>query len=116
MGVQPETRLVHQIVKAITDKYPDAWCLKVAGGPYQRSGVPDLLVCVNGRLVGLEAKCRRPGESGGHARGRATVIQMAEIGRMCTAGAIVGVVLSPEEALELVDLAAFQGVIGPELA
>lgn len=112
MGVQPETRLVRRIVTAIEDRYPDAWVRKVHGGPYQHAGIPDLLVCVNGKLVGLEVKHQKPGESEGHARGRATELQRAEIKAMYEAGAIAGVVLSVEEALELVDMAAFSGVVG----
>lgn len=35
------------------------WYMKVHGSMYQKSGVPDILVCVNGRFVGIEVK--RPG-------------------------------------------------------
>ena len=33
-----------------------AWVLKVAGGAYQRPGVPDILCGLQGRLVGIEVK------------------------------------------------------------
>lgn len=112
MAVQRETRLVGRIADAIHKKYPDAWVFKVHGSPYQRAGVPDLLVVVNGVLAGLEVKDPKPGESQGRARGRATLLQLEEIRKLHAAGAIAGVVLTPEEALELVDLAAFRGVIG----
>lgn len=32
------------------------WTLKTWGGGFQRSGVPDLLVCCRGRFIGLELK------------------------------------------------------------
>lgn len=36
-----------------------AWHMKVHGSMYQRSGVPDIIGCINGRFVGIEVK--RPG-------------------------------------------------------
>ena len=30
------------------------WHFKVFGNAFQESGIPDLLGCVNGRLIGLE--------------------------------------------------------------
>lgn len=32
------------------------WHFKVFGNAFQESGIPDLLGCVNGRLIGLEIK------------------------------------------------------------
>lgn len=34
------------------------WWLKTHGGPFQRSGLPDVLVALGGRLVGVELKSR----------------------------------------------------------
>lgn len=39
----------------------DIWVLNVHGNPVQKGGVPDLLLCVRGRFVGIELK--RPGET-----------------------------------------------------
>ena len=47
------------LVRLITDylKVQGAWVLKVAGGAYQRPGVPDILACLGGgRLVVVEVK------------------------------------------------------------
>ena len=41
-------------------KSEGAWVMKVHGSPYQRPGVPDLLVCYRGRFLGLEVK--QPGK------------------------------------------------------
>lgn len=90
---------------AIKQRWPTAWVAKIAGGPYQTAGIPDLLVVVDGRLIGLEAKAQRVGESVEHARGRATELQLAVIAAMQRAGATAGVVLTPEEAVELVESA-----------
>lgn len=97
-----EQQVVARIWRAVRRQYPTAWLLKVHGGAYQRSGVPDLLVCVDGLLVGIEVKERKPGESVLHARARATPGQLAEIAAINRAGGCAGVVLNPEEALDLI--------------
>lgn len=98
----PETRLDHRIVKAVLAEYPGSWVLKVHGGPYQTEGVPDLLFCVHGLLVGMEVKCQGPGESEAHARERTTLTQRVQIARINKAGGIAATVLSPAEGLALV--------------
>lgn len=106
MPSQPEGRLVEAIRRAISRKYPAAWTFKVAGGPYQTGGVPDVLVCVNGILVGIEVKARRAAESEEHALARVTLRQQAALNRMAEAGAVTGVALSVHDALEIVALVA----------
>lgn len=103
-----ENGLVLQIVKAIKTKYPEAWVFKVHGGPMQVAGIPDLLILVNGLLIGAEAKFQRPGESEAHARGRATPIQRNQIEKIRRAGGVADVVLSVEETLELIERAIHQ--------
>lgn len=90
------------IRKAIAERWPNVWFLKVAGGQYQNAGIPDLLVCIDGRLIALEAKAKRNGESEEHARNRATPLQRAELEKLTRAGAAAGVVLTVQEALDLV--------------
>ena len=36
------------------------WCMKVTGGPYQRPGIPDIAVVIEGRSIWFEVKL--PGE------------------------------------------------------
>lgn len=95
-----EKQLVESIRLAIDREYPDAWVFKVHGGPYQRVGVPDLLVCVQGLLVGLEVKHQKPGESETHARGRVTASQQDQIDKIVRAGGYAREVLTVEEAME----------------
>lgn len=83
------------IVKSITAlaKSRGYWVLKIAGGMYQRPGLPDLMLIKGGRAVFLEAK--RPGC-------RPTPRQlavMAEISRH--AGAPCYVVTSRREAEQI---------------
>lgn len=96
-----EAQVVAAIVAAIRRRWPTAWVVKIHGGPQQRAGLPDLLVCLQGHLIGLEVKYQRPGESRAHALGRATLLQRAELLRIERAGGTGAVVLSPEEALEV---------------
>jgi hypothetical protein len=35
---------------------PTAFIIKTVGGPYQQGGLPDLLLCMKGVFVGIEAK------------------------------------------------------------
>ena len=103
---QPESLLVGRIRRAIAKEFPGAYHVKIAGGRYQNAGLPDLFLIVEGRAVGLEVKCQRPGESEAHARERATPRQLSVLAQMAAAGAVTAVVLSPEEALAAVRLAA----------
>src|SRR5690606_7265756 len=66
-----------------------AWYLKVHGSAYQRSGVPDIIACVNGKFVGIEVK--KPG-------GIVSPLQKAKIKKIQKAGGIAFVVYSFEEA------------------
>ena len=63
-----------------------AWILKTWGGGMQRTGVPDLLVCLNGVFCGIELKA---------SKGKATDLQKWNISQINAAGGL-GVVLYPE--------------------
>lgn len=52
----PESAWKADIIAYLRIYYPQAWILPVRGGIGQRPGVPDILVCINGRLLGIEAK------------------------------------------------------------
>lgn len=98
-----ETALVHGIVKALEARCRVLWVLKVHGGSYQRAGVPDLLVCAHGRLLGLEAKHQKPGESRAHMLSRVTLLQHTELDALAGAGAVAAVVASVDDALTALD-------------
>ena len=94
-----ETRLVRKMVEAIREEFPDVFVEKIHGGPYQRAGLPDLLVVRDGRVAGLEVKAPAPGESDERARERVTPIQQACLDEMARAGARTAVIVTVEEAL-----------------
>jgi hypothetical protein len=98
-----ETGLTGAIVRAIKKRHPGCWVVKIAGGPYQESGIPDLLVCVRGLLVGIEVKFQRPGESQDHALGRTTPGQHVQIMRINRAGGSAATVTSVKDALALIE-------------
>lgn len=50
-----EKKLQNKVIKYLTKK--GCWYLNVHGGSmFQRAGVPDLIICANGRFIGLELK------------------------------------------------------------
>lgn len=51
----PESR-VKTRVRKILDKYPQVYKFMPATGGYGKSGVPDLVACVQGKFVGVECK------------------------------------------------------------
>lgn len=104
-----ESQLVGQIQKGVKLTHPSAYILKVHGGPMQQPGIPDLLIVVNGLLIGAEVKHQKPGESEQHARERATPMQRAQIQKINAAGGMAGVVLNLEETLGLISRALGKG-------
>lgn len=97
---QRETRLVKRMKDAVQGQWPDAFVEKIHGGPYQRAGLPDLLVIIDGMTFGIEAKAPAPGESDEHARGRVTAVQEACLAEMARAGAVTFVAISEGEVLD----------------
>jgi hypothetical protein len=83
--MQPEGKLVRDL-RTYLEKQGDA-CFKIHGGdnPFQAAGIPDLLCCILGRFVGIEAKM--PG-------GRVSPIQQKRLQKIYDAGGIAAVVES----------------------
>lgn len=98
-----EKQVERAIREAILEAEPRAWSLKVHGGPYQDVGVPDLLFCIEGRLLAIEVKVRKPGESIHALVRRVTLNQKKQLRELKSAGAVAGVATSPEEALILLE-------------
>lgn len=64
------------------------WWMKVHGDMFQKSGVPDIIACVNGKFVGIEVK--RPG-------GRVSELQKYHIEKIRAAGGVAFVATSIED-------------------
>jgi hypothetical protein len=98
----PESLIVAAIVKTIQAAYPDSYTIKIHGSLYQASGFPDLMAFVNGNAYGLEVKRQRAGESMERARNRSTPLQKQTIAKLRRSGIVADVVLSPAEALAVI--------------
>ena len=84
-----------QAIQTAITKYLDkrgAYWVKIVSA--SKSGVPDILACVAGRLVGLEVKT---------ATGRPSELQLYNIEKIQKAGGIAGVVRSVEDVRVLLD-------------
>ncbi len=100
---QPESVLVHAIRRTIEAAYPTAFVQKNHGSMYMATGVPDLFVFLDGKAYAFEVKRQRPGESLDAARGRCTPIQVFMIARFRKAGIPADCVLSPAEAMGIIN-------------
>lgn len=94
-----ESTLVSHIVKAIRAEHPGTLVWKIHGGPMQEVGIPDLIACHDGVLVGIEVKLRRPGESDAALARRVTQHQQRQLARIREAGGRAGVATTVGEAL-----------------
>jgi hypothetical protein len=101
-GPVSEENLQERVIKAILKMRPEAWVWHPVGGPYQTPGIPDLLVVIDGVLIGIELKFPKPGETVEHARDRATPQQRNQIKKINRAGGMAAVCVSVEESLDLI--------------
>ena len=67
---------------------------KVHGNGFQRSGIPDIIACINGRFVGIEVK--KPG-------GIVSNLQKINIAEINKSNGVGIVVYSFEEAKQVID-------------
>lgn len=57
MAQTPEAKVKAQVIKQL--KELGAYYFSPVTGGYGRSGVPDLVACINGRFVGIECKAAK---------------------------------------------------------
>jgi len=93
MATNPETRLTRLIERALK-ALPGLWLAKIHGSGYQRAGIPDLLVCHEGRFIALEVKTES---------GVVSPIQEHELRTIWEAGGYSAVVRSVDDALAAVE-------------
>lgn len=94
-----ESGVVEAIRKRIAAEWPTSATWKMHGSIYMETGIPDVLCCVEGRLIFLEVKHRKPGESAARAYGRTSVEQVRQIRRIRAAGGAACTVLDEDEAV-----------------
>ena len=86
-----EKQVENQIKKWLEQN--NYWYFKVHGGPFQKTGVPDIIACMNGRFVAIEVK-RSDG-------GIVSELQKAQIQKIKDSGGVAGVASSIEEFLQI---------------
>ncbi len=93
MTKKPESRLQLRIRHELEHQVGGFW-FKTHGGPYQDSGLPDLIGCRGGLFFGFEVKT---------PDGEPTKLQLETIKKIqMNGGGIAQVIVSPEEAILVV--------------
>jgi penicillin-binding protein-related factor A (putative recombinase) len=85
MAKGPERLFTDKLVAALR-LLPDSEWVKIAAGPWQTSGLPDLLGCYRGRFMAVEVKeaTRRTAKDGGLTEKQADWLQRyAAVGARC---------------------------------
>ena len=93
------SRLEKNVVKNIMntlDKHYPGFYFKVHGGPYQVSGIPDIIGLHRGQFIGIEVK--RPKGSHGPSKKQLQIIT-----KINAAGGIAFVADNPEDVLKELD-------------
>ena len=67
---------------------------KEHGGMYGQAGIPDIIVCLNGKFIALEVKCEK---------GKVTVLQELTIRKIREAGGTAEAVRSAAEAKAVIE-------------
>lgn len=74
-------------VKKYLDSLPNTWHFKYWAGPYSKSGIPDIIACINGRFVAIELKA---------TNGKPSKLQVYNIDKINKSGGI-GYILYPHQ-------------------
>jgi hypothetical protein len=92
--MQPESRIVKKIKEYLESR--GARVFKIHGGdnPFQEVGIPDLIVCYQGKFLGLEVKL--PGE-------KPSTVQQVVLKQIRASGGIAAVVTSVSDVVPLLD-------------
>ncbi len=91
--MRPEAKVLRDVTKYLKT-VPGLWFVKIAGGPRQRRGLPDLHITWLGRSIWIELKA--PGED-------ATPLQESTLRKIRAAGGMAEVVRSADELKELLE-------------
>lgn len=71
------------------------WYFKVHGGIFQKSGVPDIIACIQGRFVGIELKKSKGGVI--------SILQEKQMELIRDSGGITGVARSLEDFKKILE-------------
>lgn len=88
-------KTVQNNIRDKLDEEVGGYWSKIHGGPYQRSGLPDLIGCVDGHFIGIEVKTPK-------RKHKVTDNQAYVLKKIEANGGTAFVAWEPEQALELV--------------
>jgi len=91
--MQSEASIVRSIVSHCRRR--GFWFIKTWGAGFGRGGVPDLIVCADGRFVALEVK---------NEAGKVSKLQDLEMRQIEKSGGAVQVIRTLDEAIAFLDL------------
>lgn len=74
-------------IKKFLSELPKTWFYKNWSGPYSKSGIPDIIACVNGKFVAIEVKA---------SNGKPSELQKRNI-RLIQEGNGLGYILYPKD-------------------
>lgn len=86
MAKTPEGQFQERVIKYLKS-IDKCWYCKVWGGGFQKSGIPDLLCCINGKFVALELKAEN---------GKPSALQVYNIDKINKSGGL-GYILYPSQ-------------------
>lgn len=89
---QPESKLSRKIMDLLRSN--GAFCFKVWGSDHTMAGLPDIIVCYQGKFYGFETKVP---EKRAHTSARQDYVH----GLIQASGGVACVVTSPHEALDI---------------
>lgn len=90
---QAESKLSRDIMRAL--RLEGWFCFKVHGSEHMMAGLPDIIVCAEGRFIGLETKMPM-------SRSDTSARQVFIHAQISEAGGLAQVVCSPAEAVEVI--------------
>ena len=77
MAATPESKVKVRIHKMLAERH--AFAVNYIGGQYANNGTPDILACLDGRFIGIEAKA---------GRGKPTALQLRSLALIDAAGGL----------------------------
>lgn len=98
--VLSETNLKKNVLKMLKKNYPDVWVYKA--NDRFTSGIPDLIMCVDGKFVAIELKIKNF---------RATKLQSHVMSKIFLAGGMANVCRSVKEVRLFIDKIVEGGVV-----
>src|SRR5271157_905687 len=88
-----ESDLSRKIKQALQKEFHGSYWFKTAAGPYQTTGLPDIIGCVNGKFVGIEVKMPKRLDT-------VSVLQQSNLDTITKAGGLSFVATDAKEAVD----------------